>query len=189
MAEERITSDTQSAPELTDSPWFWATIFSSMAVAGAIAIAPKYNVRQRQIEIRQTARQRSVEYANRVAKADGDTQQARLTGPAEDYDQYVSQNSLLVEIAPIIGLLGTVFIVSLVRLCWVQAKSENAPVIDRKRGIVMLLAFIFYGRMLYSVWSTYGVVDSVEMIFLLAMIASILLALGLSAVWRTKRTA
>jgi hypothetical protein len=42
---------------LTDSPWFWALLFSLMALAGASLIAPKYEFRQRQVEGRFLGRQ------------------------------------------------------------------------------------------------------------------------------------
>ena len=35
---------------LTDSPWFWGLAFSVMALAGIGLIAPKFDVRQRQVE-------------------------------------------------------------------------------------------------------------------------------------------
>jgi Flp pilus assembly protein TadB len=42
---------------LADSPWFWALLFSLMALAGAALIAPKYEFRQRQVEGRFLGRQ------------------------------------------------------------------------------------------------------------------------------------
>lgn len=46
---------------LTDSPWFWATLFSLMALVGIGLIAPKFDVRQRQIEGRYLGRQKAAE--------------------------------------------------------------------------------------------------------------------------------
>jgi hypothetical protein len=42
---------------LTDSHWFWGQLFSVMALAGTLLIAPKFDVRQRQVEGRFLGRQ------------------------------------------------------------------------------------------------------------------------------------
>jgi hypothetical protein len=53
---------------LTDSPWFWALAFSLMALVGLGLIAPKFDVRQRQIEGRFLGRQQAAdERARRAA--------------------------------------------------------------------------------------------------------------------------
>lgn len=54
---------------LTDSPWFWAIVFSLMALAGIGLIAPKFDVRQRQIEGRYLGRQKAAE--ERVRRSTG----------------------------------------------------------------------------------------------------------------------
>jgi hypothetical protein len=52
----------------TDSPWFWATAFSLMALVGIGLIAPKFTVRQRQVEGRFLGRQQAAqERARRAA--------------------------------------------------------------------------------------------------------------------------
>lgn len=42
---------------LTDSGWFWAAVFSAMALAGIVVIGPKWDWRQRQLEGRFLGRQ------------------------------------------------------------------------------------------------------------------------------------
>ena len=52
----------------TDSPWFWGVLFSVMALVGMALIAPKYDVRQRQIEGRFLGRQNAaIERSRRAA--------------------------------------------------------------------------------------------------------------------------
>ena len=61
-------SQSQEPFRPTDSPWFWATAFSLMAVVGMGLIAPKFAVRQRQIEGRFLGRQQAAdERARRAA--------------------------------------------------------------------------------------------------------------------------
>ncbi len=52
----------------TDSPWFWGMLFSTMALLGMALIAPKYDIRQRQIEGRFLGRQQAhIERSRRAA--------------------------------------------------------------------------------------------------------------------------
>lgn len=48
-----------TADRLTDSPWFWALAFSLMSCVSLVAIAPKFAVRQRQVEGRFLGREQS----------------------------------------------------------------------------------------------------------------------------------
>jgi hypothetical protein len=51
-----------------DSPWFWALAFSLMALVGLGLIAPKFDVRQRQVEGRFLGRQQAaIERSRRSA--------------------------------------------------------------------------------------------------------------------------
>jgi hypothetical protein len=52
-----MTAAPPESHRLADSPWFWALLFSLMALAGASLIAPKYEFRQRQVEGRFLGRQ------------------------------------------------------------------------------------------------------------------------------------
>ena len=52
----------------TDSPWFWGCAFGLMALVGMALIAPKFAVRQRQIEGRFLGRQQAaIERSRRAA--------------------------------------------------------------------------------------------------------------------------
>jgi hypothetical protein len=46
---------------ITDSPWFWGLLFALVGLVGMGLIAPKYAVRQRQIESRYLGRQQAAE--------------------------------------------------------------------------------------------------------------------------------
>lgn len=59
----------EQRPAVTDSFWFWAAVFSLMALAGLVAIAGKFDARQRQIEGRFLGRQRAA--AERERRAAG----------------------------------------------------------------------------------------------------------------------
>jgi hypothetical protein len=53
---------------LTDSPWLWGLLFAVMALVGIGLIAPKFDVRQRQIEGRFLGRQKAnIERQRRAA--------------------------------------------------------------------------------------------------------------------------
>jgi hypothetical protein len=51
-----VTSPDPRTP-LTDSGWFWATLFSLMGLVGIALIAPKWDWRQRQLESRYLGRE------------------------------------------------------------------------------------------------------------------------------------
>jgi len=61
--------DQPESRRLTDSPWFWATLFSVTALAGIGLIAPKFDRRQRQIEGRFLGRQQAA--IERARRAEG----------------------------------------------------------------------------------------------------------------------
>jgi hypothetical protein len=61
--------DQPGRPRITDSGWFWATVFSAMSLAGIGLIAGKFEVRQRQVEGRFLGRQKAAE--ERVRRSAG----------------------------------------------------------------------------------------------------------------------
>lgn len=58
-----------SLPPLTDSGWFWAFLFSLMALVGIAVISPKWDWRQRQLEGRYLGREQAA--AERQRRAEG----------------------------------------------------------------------------------------------------------------------
>ena len=49
-----------SRPPLTDSPWFWVTLFCAAGMMFLLAIWPQYAARQRRLEMQYRARQEIV---------------------------------------------------------------------------------------------------------------------------------
>jgi len=56
-------------PPITDSGWFWAALFSGMALVATGLIAGKFEIRQRQVEGRFLGRQRA--HAERERRSAG----------------------------------------------------------------------------------------------------------------------
>lgn len=59
--------DTGVRPPITDSGWFWACMFSVMALVGIAAISGKFDFRQRQLEGRLIGRQTAAQERERRA--------------------------------------------------------------------------------------------------------------------------
>ncbi|MEI8367870.1 MAG: hypothetical protein WCJ31_05500 [Planctomycetia bacterium] len=104
---------------LTDSPWFWGLMFSVMALVGMGLIAPKYDIRQRQIEGRFLGRQNAaIERSRRAAGLDP----IDLAETAEDRDVVAPGRIVpLWTLATLAGLATTGSAVMLAReLAWLR---------------------------------------------------------------------
>lgn len=100
----------------TDSPWFWGTMFSGMALLGLLLIAPKEDVRQRQIERRFLGRQEAhVERTRRRAGLDP----VDLAETAVDRDQAAPGRIVPLWTLAVAAAAGALF-------CGVQFARERA---------------------------------------------------------------
>jgi len=67
-SDTRTDLDTCEPFRIVDSPWFWATAFSLMALVGMGLITRKFDARQRQVEGRFLGRQQAaIERSRRAA--------------------------------------------------------------------------------------------------------------------------
>jgi len=108
---------------LTDSPWFWAMLFSFMALVGIGLIAPKFDVRQRQIEGRYLGRQKAAE--ERARRSAG-LPATDLAGEARERDEVAPRRMMpLWTLATVAGAAaaGSAF---MLRREW-AARSERPP--------------------------------------------------------------
>jgi hypothetical protein len=92
-------------PSLTDSPWFWAMIFSAMGVVLLLAIWPKYAKRQGRLELQYQAQQeiarRHVEGASAMREP-GEEGSAAPPGPSE----------LIIPLGPLVLLFAVLFAIT-----------------------------------------------------------------------------
>ena len=65
--DTRTDLDTSESFRIVDSPWFWATAFSLMALVGMGLITRKFDARQRQVEGRFLGRQQAANERSRRA--------------------------------------------------------------------------------------------------------------------------
>jgi hypothetical protein len=89
----------------TDSPWFWGLLFSVMGLVGMALIAPKYDIRQRQIEGRFLGRQNAaIERSRRAAGLEP----VDLADSAEDRDEVAPRRIVpLWTLATLAAIAGT----------------------------------------------------------------------------------
>ena len=203
MADNRMTSEDQPPSEITDSPWFWVCVFSAMALAGTLALSPKYAERQREVELEYEGHLRSQEFKTRVVAADGDKERVRQEMAREHEGETLdTERELAIRLTPFYVLLTVVFLVSLGRVCWIQAKAEQAPLLDLPRSTLLLLAGILAGAMFTVIWYTSSttLADTDQSYFeyvpwaldrsgktmLIFLIASILMVLALSQLRKRK---
>ena len=94
-----MSDSTDSRPGLADSPWFWGLLFAVMALAGGLLIAPKFDLRQRQVEGRFLGRQAAaIERERRVAGLEP----VDLAAEARDRDEVQAER-----IVPLWTLMAT----------------------------------------------------------------------------------
>ena len=105
----------QKPPEtrLTDSPWFWAYIFSTAALIALALAAPKYSSRQTQLERRFLARQ---EGGQTIKGSDGKS----IEPPTKD--------NLILRLGPLFVICGALLMVAWSRFWWTRVLS---PMSDR----------------------------------------------------------
>ena len=109
----------------TDSPWFWGCLFSVMALVGMALIAPKYAIRQRQIEGRFLGRQQA--HIERTRRAAG-LEPVDLAETAEDRDVVAPQRIVpLWTLATLAGLAAVGSAVMLAREVFGASRQPQDP--------------------------------------------------------------
>lgn len=96
-----MQSENPSRSKLTDSPWFWAYVFSTSALIALILAGPKYLPRQAQLERRFLARQ---EGGQTVKGHDGKS----IEPPSEE--------NLILRLGPLFLICGCLLVVAWSRL-------------------------------------------------------------------------
>ena len=96
------------ATKLTDSPWFWAYIFSTAALIALALAAPKYSSRQTQLERRFLARQ---EGGQTIKGDDGQS----IAPPTRD--------NLIMRLGPLFVICGLLLLVAWSRFWWTRVMS------------------------------------------------------------------
>jgi hypothetical protein len=104
-------SENRSLAPLTDSPWFWAALFSAVALAALFAMHGKYGKRQANIEQKYQARERlKWEEAGSRQKAEG-------------RQEYSQPGETVVPLWPLAVPLAAVVVISVAML--VRGRNNN----------------------------------------------------------------
>ncbi len=115
--------DSRPRSPLTDSGWFWAAVFSLMALVGIGLIGSKFDVRQRQIEGRFLGRQEA--QAERERRAAGLPAVDLATSAREPEDR---PHDRIVPLWTLVTIAATAATVSLVMLARERRQSPpNEP--------------------------------------------------------------
>jgi len=107
MTDSSTAEDRQ--PPLTDSPWFWAMLFSAAALVLLVVISSRYNARQQRLEMQFQGNQEK--YRRQLA---GESS-ARETG-AEGDAIPPAAGDLIIPIWPVLAALAVVMLVANVML-------------------------------------------------------------------------
>jgi hypothetical protein len=96
-------------PPITDSPWFWFSLFSSVGLATLLLTGGKFGDRQAQVERKGQAHEAVVEGIEVMEDATG-----RKT--VENVPEYSRPGSIKIRLAPLAVTVGTVCLLSLAML-------------------------------------------------------------------------
>jgi hypothetical protein len=105
---------------ITDSPWFWLLVFSSMALVALLAIGGKYGQRQARMERQYQARER-------VATGARGEQAAAVTEEGTERRPYATPDATLIPIWPLKVVFAVLALVAAAMLFrswgWTSASS------------------------------------------------------------------
>lgn len=99
-----------SAERLTDSPWFWAYIFSTAGLIALALASPKYHTRQAQLERQFLARQ---EGGQTIKGDDGQS----IAPPTRE--------NLILRLGPLFLICGALLVVAWSRFWWSRFAPET----------------------------------------------------------------
>ena len=91
---------------ITDSPWFWFTLFSGVGLTALLATGGKFGQRQAQVERKGQAHQAVIEGINVEEDATG----KKSVADAPDYSR---PGQIKIRLVPLATVVGTVFVASL----------------------------------------------------------------------------